>query len=133
MSQIPGLFGAAVPLPQIGVGARPRAASPFDRIQRGVGAIAHAATLGALNPDGTQTDPTVKPATPGLYSPISPVLADAVYVASAASTVAMIYHGWKRTKSVGWTAAYGLFGAALPVISVGVALAQGFGKRKTGK
>jgi hypothetical protein len=39
------------------------------------------------------------------------------------------YHGYKRSGgSIGWTLAWGLFGAFLPVLAVPIALAQGFGK-----
>lgn len=40
------------------------------------------------------------------------------------------YHGWKRTESYGWTVAWFLAGAWFPVITVPIAVAQGFGERK---
>jgi hypothetical protein len=41
------------------------------------------------------------------------------------------YHGYKRNGgSVGWAIGWGLLGGLVPIITVPVALAQGFGKRK---
>ena len=48
----------------------------------------------------------------------------------AASTFAGAYHGYKRNRSIGWAAWWGLMGAVFPIITPAVALAQGFGKRK---
>lgn len=42
-----------------------------------------------------------------------------------------IYHGYKRNDSVGWALGWGLMTAALPIIMIPIALAQGFGKSKT--
>jgi hypothetical protein len=55
--------------------------------------------------------------------------------ASVASAGACAYHGYRR--NVGgspgfWAFGWALFGAALPVIAVPVALAQGFGKQAGG-
>lgn len=44
---------------------------------------------------------------------------------------AAAYHGYRRNHgSYGWAFGWGAFAAFAPVISVGVALAQGFGKPK---
>jgi hypothetical protein len=48
----------------------------------------------------------------------------------AAAGVACAYHGYKRTKSIGWTVAWLLLGYSFPVPSVAVAVVQGFGKKK---
>jgi hypothetical protein len=42
-----------------------------------------------------------------------------------------IYHGYKRNDSIGWALGWGLMTAALPIIMIPIALAQGFGKSKT--
>lgn len=42
-------------------------------------------------------------------------------------------HGARRNPgSFGWTAAWTVFGYALPVLAIGLALYQGFGKPKVG-
>jgi len=54
-------------------------------------------------------------------------------VYSIASFIGMVggaYHGYKRTKSAGWAFGWALFGGALPIIAIPIALAQGFGKTK---
>lgn len=38
------------------------------------------------------------------------------------------YHGYKRTKSVGWTLVWSAFGGLSPVFTTVLAVAQGFGK-----
>lgn len=48
------------------------------------------------------------------------------------SAVAMGYHGYKRTKSIGWALAYSAFGAIAPLVAPAIGLAQGFGKPKSG-
>lgn len=40
-----------------------------------------------------------------------------------------IYHGWNRTHSTPWTAAWGVAGAVFPIVAVPVMLIQGFAKR----
>ena len=39
------------------------------------------------------------------------------------------YHGYKRNNSIGWAIVWSFMGGILPVITIGVAAAQGFGKR----
>jgi hypothetical protein len=52
-------------------------------------------------------------------------------IASLLSTGACVYHGYKRNHgSIGWAIGWGLVGGLFPVISVGIAAAQGFGKAK---
>lgn len=40
------------------------------------------------------------------------------------------YHGYKRNDSVGWALVWGLFGSIAWPVTVPIAFAQGFGKRK---
>jgi hypothetical protein len=49
---------------------------------------------------------------------------------STAATLALTYHGYKRTGSLIWALVYGLAGRWVPVVAVPVAMAQGFGERK---
>jgi len=49
---------------------------------------------------------------------------------STAATIALTYHGYKRTGSLVWALIYGLAGRWFPVVAVPVSLAQGFGERK---
>lgn len=41
-----------------------------------------------------------------------------------------IYHGYRRNHSIGWALVWGLLGSAFPLVTVPVALAQGFGQPK---
>ncbi len=61
---------------------------------------------------------------------LSPGLRTAWEIAALASVGACAYHGYKRTQSVGWAIGWAAVGALFPVVSVGIALAQGFGKAK---
>ncbi len=49
-----------------------------------------------------------------------------------AAVGASAYHGYKRNHSVGWAIGWAIAGAFAPIITVPVAIAQGFGKRKGG-
>jgi len=49
---------------------------------------------------------------------------------STAATIALTYHGYKRTGSLVWALIYGMAGRWFPVVAVPVSLAQGFGERK---
>lgn len=48
-----------------------------------------------------------------------------------AAGIALVYHGYKRTGSLVWALVYGLAGKKLPALAVPVALAQGFGQKKS--
>jgi hypothetical protein len=74
-----------------------------------------------LNPLG---DASPVPATTSLHDFVT---SDTV---STAATLAMTYHGYKRTGSLIWALVYGLAGRWVPVVAVPVAMAQGFGERK---
>ena len=50
---------------------------------------------------------------------------------AAAGTAASAYHGWKRNESIGWAIVWGAAGALAPIITVPVAIAQGFSKKKS--
>lgn len=52
-------------------------------------------------------------------------------VIDMASVVACAYHGYKRNNSVGWAIGWGLVGGMFPLISVAIAVAEGFGKPKS--
>lgn len=45
--------------------------------------------------------------------------------------VALVYHGYKRTGSVLWALIYGALGRVKPLIAAPIAVAQGFGKKKS--
>lgn len=50
---------------------------------------------------------------------------------SIAGGAAGAYHGYKRNReSIGWAIGWGLLGSMFPVITVPIAVAQGFGKAK---
>ena len=42
-----------------------------------------------------------------------------------------VFHGYRRNNSIGWALAWGLAGIALPVVTPVIAVAQGFGQRKS--
>lgn len=67
------------------------------------------------------------PATPA-NSTISDVLSSDA--AKTAATAALVFHGYKRTRSILWALIYGLAGREIPTLAVPIAVAQGFGKRK---
>lgn len=48
------------------------------------------------------------------------------------SMPALAYHGYRRNNSIGWALVWGVFGSMVWPVTVPVAIAQGFGKRKGG-
>lgn len=56
-----------------------------------------------------------------------------MYLGGTAAIPALGYHGYKRNDSVGWSLIWGIFGSMVWPITVPVALAQGFGKKKSVK
>lgn len=63
---------------------------------------------------------------------IPPMSPSAIFwgLLATAAAGASAYHGYKRNDSLGWAIVWGLLGGIAPVITVPVALAQGFGHRK---
>lgn len=53
-------------------------------------------------------------------------------ILSTASAAAATYHGYKRNESIGWALWWGFCGALFPIVTPAIALAQGFGKPKSG-
>jgi hypothetical protein len=51
-------------------------------------------------------------------------------IASTASMAVSTYHGYKRNQSIGWALVWGALGAAFPILTPTVAIAQGLGKEK---
>lgn len=51
-------------------------------------------------------------------------------ILSVAGAAAGAYHGYRRNRSIGWALVWALCGSIAPVITVPVALAQGYGKKK---
>ena len=47
-----------------------------------------------------------------------------------AAIAAGAYHGYRRNKSVGWAVGWAVAAGFFPLITVGIAAAQGFGKKK---
>ena len=47
-------------------------------------------------------------------------------IVSMLSSGLSAYHGYKRNRSVGWAAMWGVMGAVFPIITPAVAVAQGF-------
>jgi hypothetical protein len=52
------------------------------------------------------------------------------WLAGSAASASLIYHGYKRNDSVGWALVWGLLGGLVWPVTVPIAVAQGFGKRK---
>jgi hypothetical protein len=50
---------------------------------------------------------------------------------STAAAAAMLYHGYKRTGSIFWALIYGLAGKVFPLETVPIAIAQGYGQKKS--
>lgn len=51
-------------------------------------------------------------------------------IASTVSMAASAFHGYRRNQSIGWAIWWALMGAAFPVFTPILALAQGYGRRK---
>jgi hypothetical protein len=70
------------------------------------------------------------PAGATAYHHVGGITDDAISTVYLAAIGAGAYHGYKRSKSVGWAAVWALAAAVSPIVTGGVALAQGFGKPK---
>ena len=68
-----------------------------------------------------------------LPRPLAGATADLVHseAVTTASAAALVYHGYKRTGSIVWALLYGLAGKKIPIVAVPVAVAQGFGQKKS--
>lgn len=76
------------------------------------------------------SNPPIKQRGVGDYS--LSILSGTAAVVSVAGGAAATYHGYKRTRSVKWAILWGLLGSTFPIVTNGVAVAQGFGKPKNG-
>lgn len=62
---------------------------------------------------------------------VDPAIATGLRVASLAGASLGAYHGYKRNHgSIGWALAWAFFGSVFPLITVPIALAQGFGEEE---
>ncbi len=52
-------------------------------------------------------------------------------IARTVGGIAATYHGYKRTGSIGWALLWGILGSSFPLVAVPLAVAQGFGHRKS--
>jgi len=119
ISHVPGATGSYYDVPA-GLGAT-------DPSMGALGAyVAYAPQLGADALPGSDKASLPPDATPQWTATLRRIYN---YVAPVTGAAA-IYHGYKRNDSVGWALWWGLMGAAFPVITIPIALAQGFGKRK---
>lgn len=50
---------------------------------------------------------------------------------STGAAIALTYHGYKRTGSILWALVYGLAGKVFPIEALPIALAQGYGQKKS--
>lgn len=87
-------------------------------------------------PPPPEPPPAPAPPPPSFESGQMKAVGPVAFLWSAASTASMAagaYHGYRRNQSIGWALAWGFAGAIFPIITPGIALAQGFGKRKPGR
>lgn len=62
---------------------------------------------------------------------LDPAITTGLRVASIAGASLGAYHGYKRNHgSIGWALVWAFLGSAFPLITIPVALAQGFGKEE---
>jgi len=66
------------------------------------------------------------------YHHVGGITDSASRLVQTAAVVGAAYHGYRRTGKVRWAVGWALLAALAPYITTGVALAQGFGKRKAG-
>lgn len=97
------------------------------RTRGGFGNVDELAADAEPGPVTIDTPTSLPPAEPEIKIPAW------YHVAAAVSGPACLYHGYKRNNSIGWGIAWSLFGGALPLLAVPIALAQGFGKKKAGR
>lgn len=78
---------------------------------------------------GLGVPPTQTTTTDESYDTALATIAVIGWALTLGGTAAGAYHGYKRNNSLGWAIGWALLGGLFPVITVGVAAAQGFGKR----
>lgn len=101
--------------------ARASGGSAISPALRGLGSML-SPVLGATDTAGGTDDEATKWKYAWAYSATSMALLGGVMAG---------VHGYRRNKgATGWAVVWGLFGAAFPLVTNGVALAQGFGKAK---
>lgn len=93
--------------------------------------------LGGLgtSPDGLGLSPlgaTVEVIEPA-PNPLGRALRVAYGLASIAGAGMGAYHGYKRNNSWGWALGWAVLGSLVPIITIPVSLAQGFGEPKRGR
>jgi hypothetical protein len=76
--------------------------------------------------DGQPLPPPPPASEPGPWAAIGKVL-------SMVGAAGGAYHGYKRNDSVGWAIGWSIFGGAIPVLAIPIAVAQGVGKPKRAK
>ena len=72
----------------------------------------------------TSRDPQPRTGQRGL-APVT----DLDYALAVAGTALGAYHGYKRNDSIGWAIWWGIAGGAIPILTLPIAVAQGFGQR----
>jgi len=50
------------------------------------------------------------------------------YLSGIVASAALVYHGYKRSQSIGWALVWGILGGAFWPLAVPIAVAQGFGR-----
>lgn len=90
-----------------------------------------------LDPDGTMLEVRIKAARmaelQGIGADEAPPEAKPVVELPSVgkvAAVALAYHGYKRTGSIGWAMFYALAGRVIPGLAVPIAFGQGFGKKR---
>lgn len=110
--------------------------NPVQQIGRLSGRLGGLGGLFGLG-EALPSAPDVPPPNP--FGPVSDVskqlsteeiVASAVWgAASLLGTALGAYHGYRRNNSVGWGVWWAVMGGLFPIVTVPVAIAQGFGKR----
>lgn len=85
-------------------------------------------TLGATIPSYAPAQPMGEVSLPVMSSTTAALWG----LASAVSSAACAYHGYKRNDSVGWAIGWALLGGMFPIITPAIAAAQGFGEKAKG-
>jgi len=119
ISHVPGAIGNYYDVPA-GLGAVDPSMGAFGAY------VAYAPQLGAEELPGASAASLPPDSTPDWARSLRRIYS---FIAPATGALG-IYHGYKRNDSVGWALWWGLTAAAFPIITIPIALAQGFGKKK---